>query len=54
MELILTIVDGLAPEIISEGLDLARQTLEDMAVASAPQGLTASQLRHALGILAMS
>ena len=43
MELILTILHELGPpQIIPEGLDPARQTLEDMAVASAAQGLTAS------------
>ena len=54
MDLILTILDELVPQIIPEGLDPVRQTLEDMAVASAAQRLTASQLRRALGIPATS
>jgi hypothetical protein len=54
MELILTILDELAPQIIPEGLDPARQTLEHMAVASAAQRLTASQPRRALGILSFA
>jgi predicted HTH domain antitoxin len=51
MEITLTIPDELARHIISEGLDPARQALEDMAVeAYRAHRLTGSQLRRLLGI----
>jgi hypothetical protein len=40
MQLILTTLDELAPQIIPGGLDPARQTLEDMAVASASNAMS--------------
>jgi hypothetical protein len=52
MELILTILDELAPQIIPEGLDLARQKmLEDFRIRGAGAHRIASP---ALGIPAMS
>jgi hypothetical protein len=51
MEITLTIPDELARHIIPEGLDPARQALEDMAVeAYRAHRLTGSQLRRLLGI----
>ena len=51
MEITLTIPDELARQIIPEGLDPARQALEDMAVeAYRAHRLTGSQLRRLLGI----
>jgi len=51
MEITVTIPDELARHIIPEGLDPARQALEDMAVeAYRTHRLTGSQLRRALGI----
>src|SRR5260370_23886160 len=51
MEITLTIPDELARQIIPEGLDPARQALEDIAVeAYRAHRLTGSQLRRLLGI----
>lgn len=51
MEITLTIPDDLARRIIPEGLDPARQALEDMAVeAYRAHRVTGSQLRRLLGI----
>ena len=51
MEITLTIPDELARQIISDGLDPARQALEDMAVeAYRAHRFTGSQLRGLLGI----
>ena len=51
MEITLTIPDDLARHIIPEGLDPARQALEDMAVAAYREHrLTGSQLRRLLAI----
>jgi predicted HTH domain antitoxin len=51
MEITVTIPDDLARQIIPEGLDPARQALEDMAVAAyRAHRLTGSQLRRLLGI----
>jgi Uncharacterised protein family (UPF0175) len=51
VEITVTIPDELATQIIPEGLDPARQALEDMAVeAYRAHRLTGSQLRRLLGI----
>ena len=51
MEITVTIPDELAREIIPEGVDPARQALEDMAVeAYRAHRLTGAQLRRLLGI----
>ena len=51
MEITLNIPDDIARQIIPEGLDPARQALEDMAVeAYRAHRLTGSQLRRLLGI----
>ena len=51
MEIRVTIPDDLARELIPEGLDPARQALEDMAVeAYREHRLTGAQLRRVLGI----
>lgn len=51
MEITLTIPDDLARQIIPEGLDPARQALEDVAVeAYRAHRLTGWQLRSLLGI----
>ncbi len=51
MQITVTIPDELARHIIAEGLDPARQALEDMAVeAYRAHRLTGSQLRRLLGI----
>ena len=51
MEIILTIPDDLAEKIVPEGVDPARQALEDMAIeAYREHRLTGSQLRRWLGI----
>jgi len=51
MEITLNIPDDIARQIIPEGLDPARQALEDMAVeANRAHRLTGSQLRRLLGI----
>lgn len=51
VEITLTIPDEFARQIVPEGLDPARQALEDMAVeAYRAHRLTGSQLRHLLGI----
>ena len=51
MEITLSIPDDLARQLIPEGLDPARQALEDIAVeAYRTHRLTGSQLRRVLGI----
>jgi len=51
MKITLTIPDEVARQIIREGLDPARQALEDMAVeAYRAHRVTGSQLRRLLGI----
>ena len=51
MEITVTIPDELARQIVLEGVDPARQALEDMAVeAYRAHRLSGSQLRHVLGI----
>ena len=51
MEITVTIPDDLARQIIPEGLDPARQVLQDMAVeAYREHRLTGAQLRRLLGI----
>ena len=51
MEITVTIPDDLARQIVPEGLDPARQALEDMAVeAYRAHRLSGSQLRRLLGI----
>ena len=51
MEITITIPDEIARQIIPEGLDPARQALEDMAVeAYRAHRLTGSQLRRLLAI----
>ncbi len=51
MEITVTIPDDLARQMIPEGLDPARQALEDMAVeAYRAHRLTGAQLRRVLGI----